>query len=248
MNKWYGVALALCLMWQPAGAQQVLRAGVANDTSEPLRQAGGDGALQAYRAALALIARQSGIRFQLDYYPTQRLEQLFQIGRLDVEVGVNPAWRTLSPVAGFYTQPIGEVEFQLCLPPGKKRQPVTLAEMKGWTVGTLAGMHYPLLEPAFQSQRIKRDVSTSEDELLDKLRLGQVQAVALERGRAWYWNHRIEGSRCQLSESAGRLPVMLRLHPQYRDLLPRLNQAIQTLNSQGKLKPLFALHSAAGAH
>ncbi|WP_199181208.1 transporter substrate-binding domain-containing protein, partial [Chromobacterium alticapitis] len=115
-----------------------------------------------------------------------------------------------------------------------------LADMKGWTVGTLAGLRYPLLEPAFQTRRLKRDVSSNEDELLDKLRHGQVQAVALERGRAQYWNERVEGSRCQPSESAGSLPVMLRLHPQRRDLLPKLNQAIQALNSQGKLKPLFA--------
>ncbi|MEN3030951.1 transporter substrate-binding domain-containing protein [Chromobacterium amazonense] len=239
--------LWLCLMGllsQPAWAQVILRAGVASDTSEPLRQAGDGELQQAYREAVALIARQSGIRFQLDYYPTQRLEQLFVIGRLDVEVGVNPSWRALSPVAGFYTMPIGEVEYQLCLPPGKGHVQTALADMKGWTVGTLAGQQYPLLEPAFQAQRLKRDVSSNEDELLDKLRQGQVQAAALERGRALYWNRRAEGSLCQLSESAGSLPVMLRLHPQYRELLPRFNQAIQTLNNQGKLKPLFILRGS----
>ncbi|WP_199181207.1 hypothetical protein, partial [Chromobacterium alticapitis] len=111
MNRLFLIVL-LCLSCLPALAQPALRAGVANDSSEPLRQAGEGGLLQSYREALALIAKQAGLRFQLDYYPTQRLEQLFQLGRLDVEVGVNPAWRALSPVAGFYTQAIGEVEFQ----------------------------------------------------------------------------------------------------------------------------------------
>ncbi|MGC0154909.1 substrate-binding periplasmic protein [Chromobacterium vaccinii] len=224
----------------PALAQDTLRAGVANDTSEPLRQAAEGGLLQAYRDALALIARQSGIRFQLDYYPTQRLEQLFQLGRLDVEVGVNPGWRALSPVAGFYTQPVGEVEFRLCLPPGRGRATTPLADMKGWTIGMLAGQQYPLLAPALQSQRLKRDTSANEEELLDKLRRGQVQAVVLERGRAQYWNRRPEGSRCLPGDSVGSLPVMLRLHPQHRELLPRLNQAIQALVGQGRLRPLFA--------
>ena len=235
MNRLCGLLLLLSCAAAPA---QTLRAGVANDTTEPLRQAEEGGLLQTYRQALALIAQQSGIRFQLDYYPAQRLEQLFQVGRLDMEAGVNPAWRALSPVAGFYTQPFGEVEFVLCLPPVKGR--AAAAELKSGTVGTLSGQQYPLLEPAFQSQRLRRDVSGNEEELLDKLREGRVQAVVLERGRARYWSRQTEGRRCQPGESAGSLPVMLRLHPQYRELLPKLNRAIQTLNGQGKLKPLFA--------
>ncbi|OHX13776.1 transporter substrate-binding domain-containing protein [Chromobacterium sphagni] len=235
MNRLCCLFLLLCA---PTLAQP-LRAGVANDTSEPLRQAAEGGLLQTYRQALALIAKQSGVRFQLDYYPTQRLEQLFQVGRLDMEAGVNPSWRALAPVAGFYTQPLGEVEFVLCLPQAKGYAPPAAGAQKGWTVGTLAGQSYPLLEPAFQSRRLRRDLSGNEEELLDKLREGRVQAVVLERGRAQYWSRQTEGRRCLPGESAGSVPVMLRLHPQYRGLLPRLNQAIQTLNSQGKLKPLF---------
>ncbi|MFB0826543.1 substrate-binding periplasmic protein [Chromobacterium violaceum] len=240
MNRlWWGLMLLLCL---PALAETTLRAGVANDSGESLRTTVDGGLALAYRDALALIAQQSGIRFQLDYYPSQRLEQLFQVGKLDVEVGVHPSWRALSPVAGFYTQPVADEEFVLCLPPGKGKRPAPLSSLKGGTIGTLLGQRYPSLEAAFGSRKLLRDGSANEDEMLDKLRQGRVQAVVLERRRAQYWSRRDEGGRCLPGESVGSLPVSLRLHPQYRELLPRLNQAIQQLNEQGRLRPLFARH------
>ncbi|AXE30413.1 hypothetical protein DK842_11195 [Chromobacterium phragmitis] len=232
----------LLLLGLPAQAETTLRAGVANDSGEALRAAGDGGLAQAYRDALGLIAQQSGIRFQLDYYPSQRLEQLFQVGKLDVEAGVNPGWRALSPVAGFYTLSIGEMDFVLCLPPVKGRRQAALAGLKSGTIGTLLGQRYPSLEPSFRSRKLLRDWSANEDEMLDKLRQGLVQAVVLERRRAQYWSQRDEGGRCQPGESVGSQPVALRLHPQYRELLPRLNQAIQQLNEQGRLRPLFARH------
>ncbi|SUX29914.1 substrate-binding periplasmic protein [Chromobacterium vaccinii] len=240
MNRlWWGLMLLLCL---PALAQPTLRAGLANDSGESLRANADDGLSLAYRDALALIARQSGVHFQLDYYPSQRLEQLFQVGKLDVEVGVNASWRALSPVAGFYTQPIADAEFVLCLPPDKGKRPATLASLKGGTIGTLLGQRFPSLESAFASRKLLRDGSANEDEMLDKLRQGRVQAVVLERRRAQYWSRRDEGGRCLPGESLGSLPVALRLHPRYRDLLPGLNQAIQQLHDQGRLRPLFARH------
>ena len=80
-----------------------------------------------YRDALEQISRLSGIRFDIEYFPAQRTQQLFEVGRLDVEVGVNPGWRALSPVGGFYSQPLGELGYQLCLRPSRTSHLSTLA-------------------------------------------------------------------------------------------------------------------------
>ncbi|UTH76517.1 transporter substrate-binding domain-containing protein [Chromobacterium sp. IIBBL 290-4] len=231
--------MLLLLLCRPALAQETLRAGVALDSSEPLSQSADASLTQRYREALAMITRQSGIRFQLDYYPSQRLEQLFVVGRLDVEVGVNPSWRALSPVSGFYTQTIGEVSYQLCLPPGGKPRVAGWADLKGKRIGLLAAQRLPQLEPVFQSQRLTADVAGNEEELLDRLRQGRIQAVVLEQSRAGYWARPAMGGRCQPGAMVASLPVMLRVHPQHRDLVPRLNQAIQNLSIQGKFKSLF---------
>ena len=37
-------------------------------------------------------------------------------------------------------------------------------------------------------------------------------------------------------DAVGSVPVMLRLHPQYRQLLPQLDKAIQQLQDNGKLR------------
>ncbi|MTD33350.1 hypothetical protein [Paludibacterium denitrificans] len=38
---------------------------------------------------------------------------------------------------------------------------------------------------------------------------------------------------------AGSSPVMLRIHPQFRQLVPVLNRAIRQLNAEGRLKAIF---------
>ncbi|OWY39018.1 hypothetical protein CEK28_09005 [Xenophilus sp. AP218F] len=220
------------LLLSPLATAQTLRAGMAGG-GDGVRQQADLAMLQGYRALLAQIAAQSGIHFELAAYPPQRLDQLFQLARLDVEVGVNPGWRSLSPVAGFYTLPIGELEFVLC------RAPVARGEARNGRLGVPAGLRYPQLDSLFLSRQWQRQDAADEAELLDQLRLGKVQAVVLERGRAEYWSGAAASVGCQPGESAGSVPVMLRLHPQYRGLLPRLNQAIQALGNQGKLRPLF---------
>ncbi|WP_374424283.1 substrate-binding periplasmic protein [Chromobacterium sp.] len=229
--------LALLLAAPAPAAGLTLRAGVANDSFGPLFSAQ-DGVLAGqYRAALEQIGRLSGIRFELEYYPSSRLQQLFEVAKVDVEVGVNPSWRALSPVAGFYTKPIDVQALRLCFAAGKRRKGALPAGLSGLSVGVLQGRVYPALEPGFASGQLKRMEAASEYDLLGGLRQGRMQAIVLsQRQLDTLLSHSPEAPPCVPGESVGSVPVMLRLHPQYRQLLPQLDKAIQQLQDSGKLR------------
>lgn len=240
VDRYLAVAAVLwaVLCGTPAWAVS-LRAGLMVDTGAPYTYAPDTPQASLYRSVLEQITRQSGIRFQVDYYPAPRIQQLFEVGKLDVEVGVHPSWRTLSPVGGFYTEPIGTVEYMLCFHPGQWRQVNHPADLKGWIVGTLHGQRYPEFDAAFSSGLLRRDDAMTENELISKLRLGRNNVAILDRHQAEWLSHQPADRRCEPGAGAGSSPVMLRIHPQFRQLVPVLNRAIRQLNAEGRLKAIF---------
>nr|WP_233179013.1 transporter substrate-binding domain-containing protein [Aquitalea palustris] len=191
-----------------------------------------------YREALEQIGKLSGVRFDIEYYPALRIQQLFEVARLDVEVGVNPAWRSLSPVGGFYTLPIGTLDYQLC---GRinGRSGRSLDELHGQTIGLLQGQPLSAFESELARHGVHYEMSQSENEVLSKLRLGRLQAVVLERRQIERLTQAPEELRCEPGGMISSQPVMLRLHPQFRQWLPALNRAISQLQANGKLKAIF---------
>ena len=231
--------LLCCLLLMPVQAAEVnLRAGVVVDNAGPYNFTPDSPMAGIYREALEHIGKHSGVRFDIEYYPALRIEQLFEVGRLDVEVGVNPSWRSMSPVGGFYTQPIGTLEFQLCSRPGSSRLR-NLEELRGQRIGLLQGQ--PLVSFAADLQRygVRYEMSQGENEALSKLRLGRLQALVLEKRQIERMNMIPEELRCEPGGVIAVQPVMLRVHPQYRQWLPALNRAIAQLQANGRLKAIF---------
>jgi len=228
-----------CLCCLPAWAAEIsLRAGVVVDSASPYSFTPDSPMAGMYREALEQIGKLSGVRFEIEYYPAQRVQQLFEVARLDVEVGVNPAWRSLSPVGGFYTQPIGTLDYQLCSRAGGGRLR-GLDELNGQLVGLLQGQPLAAFEPEFSHHAIHYEMSSSENEVLNKLRLGRVHAVVLEHHQIERLATQPDELRCEPGVLISSQPVMLRLHPQYRQWLNPLNRAISQLHASGKLKTIF---------
>ncbi|MBV8680503.1 MAG: ABC transporter substrate-binding protein [Aquitalea sp.] len=232
--------LCCCLLMAPAWAAPVtLRAGVMVENAGPYNFTPDSPMAGIYREALEQIGKLSGLRFEIEYYPAQRIQQLFEVARLDVEVGVNPAWRSLSPVGGFYTLPIGTLEYQLCVRGGSGRSAKSLEEMQGQVLGLLQGQPLTVFEADFSRHGMHYEISQSESEALNKLKLGRLQAVVLERRQVERLMLVPEELRCEPGGLISTQAVMLRLHPQYRQWLPALNRAIAQLQANGKLKAIF---------
>ena len=96
-------------------------------------------------------------------------------------------------------------------------------------------------EVAIELQRyaVRYEMSQGENEALSKLRLGRLQAVVLEKRQIERMNMIPEELRCEPGGVIAVQPVMLRIHPQYRQWLPALNRAIAQLQANGKLKTIF---------
>ncbi|WP_293765708.1 ABC transporter substrate-binding protein [uncultured Aquitalea sp.] len=220
-------------------AEPSLRAGVVVDSPGPYSYTPDSPMASVYRDALEQISRLSGIRFDIEYFPAQRTQQLFEVGRLDVEVGVNPGWRALSPVGGFYSQPLGELGYQLCLRPTVSHPIRTLADLRGQPVGVLQGQPVQVFAAEFKRHDVRAEVSQSEAEMLNKLRIGRLPAVVLEKRQLEHQAALPPDSRCEPGAVVSVQQVMLRLHPQHRQLLPAINKAIAQLTANGRLKAIF---------
>lgn len=232
--------LCCCLWLLPAQAADLtLRAGVVVDNAGPYNFTPDSPMAGIYREALEQIGKLSGVRFDIEYYPALRIQQLFEVARLDVEVGVNPAWRSLSPVGGFYTLPIGTLDYQLCTRSGNARAGRGLEELRGQTIGLLQGQPLSAFESEFVRHGVHYEMSQSENDVLSKLRLGRLQAVVLERRQIERLTLLPEELRCEPGSQISAQPVMLRVHPQFRQWLPALNRAISQLQASGKLKAIF---------
>lgn len=232
--------LLCCLLLAPARAAEVnLRAGVVADNGGPYNFTPDRPLAGIYREVLEQIGRLSGVRFEIEYYPSPRIQQLFEVARLDVEVGVNPAWRSLSPVGGFYTQPIGTLYYQLCTLPGDGHAARALDEMRGQTIGLLQGQPLVAFEDDLNRNGVRYEWSQGESEALSKLRLGRLQAVVLERHQIEALGMAPDALHCEAGGLNSVQPVMLRLHPQYRQWIPALNRAIAKLHANGRLKAIF---------
>ena len=233
------VLLLLCCLLLPAAqaAEINLRAGVVVDNAGPYNFTPDSPMAGIYREALEQIGKLSGVRFEIEYYPSQRIQQLFEVARLDVEVGVNPAWRSLSPVGGFYTQSIGTLDYQLCT--RSSRGARTLEDLHGQTIGLLQGQPLIAFEPDLQRNGVRYELSQGENEALGKLRLGRLQAVVLDRRQIERLGMVPEELRCEPGGMISVQPVMLRVHPQFRHWVPALNRAIGQLQANGRLRAIF---------
>jgi hypothetical protein len=72
--------LLCCLLLSPVQAAEVnLRAGVVVDNAGPYNFMPDSPMAGIYREALEQIGKLSGVRFEIEYYPAMRIQQLFEV-------------------------------------------------------------------------------------------------------------------------------------------------------------------------
>lgn len=178
-----GLAAALLgpLAATAALAQAPVRFLVTESATMPLarveRQPGGamrlvDGILRDWQEALA---RGLGLPAVVVVVPRRREEAAIAAGEADVRCTMSPEW--VSPAARddyLWPAPWLQVREVLVGPPGTAAIRDESA-FNGQRVGTVAGYHYPSLEPYFASGRLVRDDAPTEAAALGKLQRGHVR-------------------------------------------------------------------------
>lgn len=231
-----------CLLGVSAiSSAETLRVVLYDGGSPPLFFAKGDSNTGIYVDLLNAIGKESGHQFQFDHLPTKRAMALFEQGQVHVEPGINPVWRSSSPVPGEFTIAFAKSEDVVIFNEGKLKPVSGPQDLSGMKVGTIKGFFYPGYMDAFGSGSILRQDSLNEDKLMLKLVNNRIDTAFIRKEAAQY---RIKTDSnlksVQIGSVIGSADIMFRVHPSKASVIPAMNKAITALKSNGTIDTIYS--------
>lgn len=231
---------AICLMfgaWCTEARPDTFRVGFYNYPPMMIES----GQTGIYQELLEELAKITGHRFQIQYFPYARLLNEFDLGRIDLEPGVFPGWVKHRRVPGVFSVPFGKVVDVLVFAPGK-HFPVSMPrDLSGRTIGLVRGYSYPDLRELFESGAVHRADAVSETQLMAMLAAGRIDQILINKAVAQY-NILLmpKYGELVLGDVLGSFDVSLRVHPSKKALMPKLDEAILTLKRSGVIARIYA--------
>ena len=194
-----------------------------------------------YQEVLDELSKITGHRFQIQYFPYARLTKKFELGQIDLELGVFPGWVKQQSVPGLFSVPFGKVVDVLVFAPGKQFQMNTPRDLSGKMIGLVRGYTYPDLRELFESGVVRRSDAVSESQLMAMLAAGRMDQILINKAVAQYNMLLVPKYRkLVLGDVLGSFDVSMRVHPSKRALLPKLDEAIGTLKRSGAIARIYA--------
>lgn len=163
------------------------------------------------------------LSFKLIYLPRKRLQLQVERGELDgIVIGMMPDWFNDGAQKKYlWTVPFGIDRYVIVLPAGQAYSESRPGALNGHTVGMALGYSYPDLEAWMREQGLVRSDAISDDNNLEKLRLGRVDSVMVAESIARYYLkvHAVAADKFQLHELPARVT-------ERRFLVPRAKAAV----------------------
>ncbi|MEX6501211.1 substrate-binding periplasmic protein [Pseudomonas zhanjiangensis] len=187
------------------------------------------------------LARLTGDRFDIQYYPYPRIGLLFEAGMLDIEPGVYPGWVRNRPIPGLFSVPFGEVVDVMAFAPGKAFPVQEPEDLRGKSVGLVRGYAYPDLAPLIAAGQIDRRNALNEAQLLEMLVRQRFDQIVINKAVVQYSvlkkpkYHSLE-----IGDVMSTFDVSMRVHPEHEAWLPKLDAAILELKRQGLIEKIYA--------
>ena len=194
-----------------------------------------------YQEILDELSKMTGHRFQIQYLPYARLAKTFDLGQIDLELGVFPGWVKQQKVPGMFSVPFGKVVDALVFAPGKHFKVSTPRDLSGKTLGLVRGYTYPDLRELFDSGVVHRANAVSETQLLAMLYVGRMDQILINKAVAQYNMMQVPKYReFVLGDNLGSFDVSMRVHPSKKHLLPALDDAILKMKRSGIIARIYA--------
>jgi polar amino acid transport system substrate-binding protein len=194
-----------------------------------------------YQEILDELSKMTGHRFQIQYFPYARLAKEFDLGRIDLEPGVFPGWVRQQRVPGKFSVPFGKVVDVLVFAPGKHFRIDTPRDLSGRTIGLVRGYTYPDLRELFDRGIVHRSDAVSETQLMAMLAAGRMDQILINKAVAQY--NMLLTPRYRdfvVGDVLGSFDVSMRVHPNKKDLLPKLDEAILAMKRSGAIARIYA--------
>lgn len=202
-----------------------------------------DGRRGIYQDILDELAKLTGDRFDVQYYPYPRISLLFNEGSLDMEPGVYPGWVQNQPVPGLFSVPFGKVVDVLVFAPHKAFPVKQPEDLRGKSVGMVRGYAYPELIPLIASGQLDRRNALNEQQLLDMLARSRFDQVIANKAVAQYNLLQVaEYRRLEIGDVISAYDVSMRVQPRHAAWLDKLDAAIIQLKQQGTIEKIYAAY------
>lgn len=192
-----------------------------------------------YQDILAEIGRLTGDRFVFRHLPAPRIMRAFVTGSIDIEPGVNPAWRAGFEVPGLYTGAFADSTDVAVFRTGNAFPLEGPADLAGMRVGMVRGYAFPGYTDD-PGKRFTRDDGDNEVVVLNKLVRGRDDLAFVNRAVArWYLSR--DGDYGGLVEGPviGQAPISFRVRPEHADLVERMDRAIVFLREKGAITRIY---------
>lgn len=186
------------------------------------------------------IAKETGDEFEYVRVPFNRALHLFEKGEIHIEPMTNPAYRGDSSVHGLYSTPFAVAEEIVLFNKKHFIEFNSPEDILGETIGVIKGYYYPDFAPYFEDGRIKTSPVKSENILIKLLAADRYSLALINKDFAQF---KIKDEHLSKQLAVGNtytaLDMMLRLHPEMSDAMPRFNKAIEKLKANGTIEAIY---------
>lgn len=187
------------------------------------------------------LSELTGEKFEFVHQPIARGLFEFDEGRIDIEPGVNPNWRTHLKVQGLYSISYGISEEVIVFAPGFKKEVKDPSDLFEEIVGIARGFSYPRFDAAFSTDSIIRVNNVSQTHLIEQLLKQRFKQIFVGLNTIRYFQSiKPEFQVLEIGDIVDQQDVMMRVHPQHEALLPSLNGALQKMLKDGDIDKIYA--------
>lgn len=189
----------------------------------------------------SVIGDITGDTFVLIPLPVARAHREFEQGHVDIEPGINSAWRQSTTVPGVYSKAY-DISAEVIVFNRTPKNPIrTPQDLLGKRLGVVRGFVYPDFEPYFASGQIIRVSNVSQENLVLQLSKGRLQQIIMGKATVEYMiKTNPNFKNLVVGHTMMKTDVMMRVHPSKAQLLPRLNAALDKLVADGQLEKIYA--------
>ncbi|AOT10893.1 substrate-binding periplasmic protein [Pseudoalteromonas luteoviolacea] len=217
---------------------------VYHGANPPYNYISGNGQAGIFSHLFNRLSELTGHTFELVPWSVARGQRLFDMGKIDIEPGVNPNWRTQSSNPGIYSLPYAYSR-EVVL--GREGERVTddPKTFYGSVFGRVRGYRYGEFESHFGHTKIMVYDNVSEKELLAQLAYQRVDFIMLGDATAAYYQHRHpDYADFKVVYEISRLPVHMRLQPHLKSLQAELNSALKTMIANQEVEAIYHRYGA----
>ena len=173
--------------------------------------------------------------------PVARGLNEFDKGKVDIEPGVSPVWRTHVRNNALYSLSYGASYEVVVFRPGERKSVLHPSDLFDDEVGAVRGFSYPRFDTAFSAGMVIRVQGGSEYTLAEQLLKGRFNQIFIGKTTFLHLQREHPAFRSlEMGDVVAQAEVMMRIHISKAELLPRLNQALLALKKKGEIAAIYA--------